>query len=166
MLLSFSCVCVFACASQSPYWASSSVTTLHLSLWERVSHWAWCSPMWLHRLATNTLGSSSVYLPSSRITGAHCCSCFVHECWGLNLGLHACVVRSLPTEPFPCPLQCRVTFKYHLGSITRLFWPSLPILKYSIRHILGSTKIRHQHQMKSYQRGEDADRSSLWRWSS
>ena len=49
---------VYACGGQS---VSSSVT-LHLTFWDRVSHWTWRSAIWLGRLASDINESAPILL--------------------------------------------------------------------------------------------------------
>lgn len=45
--------------------------------------------------------SSCLYLPSTVITGVNPRPGFLCGCWGLELGLHACMTSTLLTDPAP-----------------------------------------------------------------
>lgn len=92
----------------------------------RVSHWAlsWVTQsFWLARL---------LWVP---VTQHHSIHDFLHG-WHLNSGCHACIARSLPTEPSSSPRYLRfntvlvskddgLSTKYHSSEHTLAMWGSL-----------------------------------------
>lgn len=109
--LMFICTCRGTCVCMHVHenvWFCQlfSPIALHLMLWERLSQWTWDSADWQDGLVSELQRSNYLYNPRQHWDYRWMPPVFNVGAKDLNSSPHACMVRTLPTEPHSLSPWC------------------------------------------------------------